>query len=70
MIRNAKYKILDQKTSYIIPDVAQLLFKSEVTVRRYIKNNQIKGWYKMGKEWRIEKEDLESFINEVKNKNR
>lgn len=61
---------MDQKTFYIIPDVAKLLFKSEVTVRRYIKNNQIKGWYKMGKEWRIEKEDLESFINEVKNKNR
>ena len=58
------------KTFYTIPEVAQHLFKSQVTIRRYIKNNIIKGFYKMGREWRIEKVDLERFIKEVKSNNK
>jgi excisionase family DNA binding protein len=61
---------MDYKTFYTIPEVAKILVKSEVTIRRYIKANLIKGFYKLGKEWRIEKEDLEKFIKEVKNSNK
>jgi excisionase family DNA binding protein len=43
-----------------------ILNLSPITIRRYIKNQKIKGFYKLGKEWRIEKEDLEKFIKEVK----
>ena len=59
---------MDEKTFYTIPEVAKILVKSEVTIRRYIKSKSILGWYKMGKEWRIEKDVLKKFIEEVKNK--
>ena len=54
------------KTYYTIPEVAKELNLSVVTVRRYV-NRKIKGFYKMGKEWRIEKEKLEAFLKELKN---
>jgi excisionase family DNA binding protein len=54
---------------YIVSEVAKILNLSIVTIRRYIKLKKIKGFYKMGKEYRIEKLDLEKFIKEVKNKN-
>ncbi len=56
------------KSYYIVKEVSKILDLSIVTIRRYIKNRKIKGFYKLGKEWRIEKEDLEKFIKEVKNK--
>jgi len=59
----------NQKPYYIVKEVSQILALSIVTIRRYIKDKKIKGFYKMGKEYRIEKEDLESFIKVVKNKN-
>jgi len=55
------------KTYYTIPEVAKELNLSVVTVRRYVKDKKIKGFYKMGREWRIEKEKLEAFLEEVKN---
>jgi excisionase family DNA binding protein len=55
------------KTYYIIPEVAKELNLSVVTVRRYVKDKKIKGFYKLGRDWRIEKEKLEEFIKEVKN---
>jgi excisionase family DNA binding protein len=55
------------KTYYTIPEVAEKLNLSVITVRRYV-NKKIKGFYKMGKEWRIEKEKLEAFLEEAKNK--
>lgn len=59
-----------QKTYYIVYEVAKILSLSIITIRRYIKDKKIQGFYKMGKEYRIEKEDLEKFIKEVKNSNR
>jgi excisionase family DNA binding protein len=66
MINKDEYICMPEKSFYIIPEVAKIIFKSEVTVRRYVKSGFIKGFYKMGKEWRIEKEDLEKFINQTK----
>lgn len=59
-----------QKTYYIVSEVAKILNLSIITIRRYIKDKKIQGFYKMGKEYRIEKEDLEKFIKEVKSNNK
>jgi len=53
---------------YTVKEVGELLNLSPITIRRYIKGQKIKGFYKLGKEYRIEKEDLEKFIKEVKNR--
>lgn len=58
------------KSYYIVKEVGEILNLSPITIRRYIKDQKIKGFYKLGKEWRIEKEDLEKFIKEVKNMNK
>jgi excisionase family DNA binding protein len=56
----------NNQSYYIVKEVSVILNLSPITIRRYIKNQKIKGFYKLGKEWRIEKEDLEKFIKEVK----
>jgi excisionase family DNA binding protein len=56
------------KSYYIVKEVSEILDLSIVTIRRYIKVQKIKGFYKLGKEYRIEKEDLEKFIKEIKGK--
>jgi excisionase family DNA binding protein len=56
------------KSYYIVKEVSEILDLSIVTIRRYIKDQKIKGFYKLGKEYRIEKEDLEKFIKEIKGK--
>jgi excisionase family DNA binding protein len=56
----------NKKTYYIVKEVSKILDLSIVTIRRYIKDQKIKGFYKLGKEWRIDKVDLEKFIKEVK----
>jgi excisionase family DNA binding protein len=60
----------NNQSYYIVKEVGQILNLSPITIRRYIKEKKIKGFYKLGKEWRIEKEDLEKFIKEVKNNNK
>jgi excisionase family DNA binding protein len=57
----------DQKSYYTVHEICTLLNLSAVTVRRYIKDKKIKGFYKIGREWRIEKPDFEKFLAEVKN---
>jgi len=59
-----------EKTYYTVPEVAKILNLSVITIRRYIKDKKIQGFYKMGKEYRIEIEDLERFIEEIKNQNK
>jgi len=56
-----------EKSYYTVHEACQLLNLSVVTIRRYIKNKKVQGFYKMGREWRIEKEKLEEFIKNVKN---
>jgi excisionase family DNA binding protein len=57
----------NNQSYYIVKEVGEILNLSPITIRRYIKDQKIKGFYKLGKEWRIEKEDLERFIKGVKN---
>lgn len=56
-----------EKSYYTVHETCQLLNLSVVTIRRYIKNKKVQGFYKMGREWRIEKEKLEAFLEEIKN---
>ncbi len=56
-----------QKSYYLLKEVAEILDLSLVTVRRYLKEGRIKGFYKLGREWRIEKVSLEKFLEDVKN---
>ena len=60
----------NNQSYFIVKEVGAILNLSPITIRRYIKEKKIKGFYKLGKEWRIEKEDLEMFIKEVKNSNK
>jgi excisionase family DNA binding protein len=56
-----------KKTYYTAKEACLLLNLSVITIRRYIKAKKIKGFYKVGREWRIEKPDFEKFLEELKN---
>jgi excisionase family DNA binding protein len=51
---------------YTITDVANLLQTKEATVRKYLRENKLKG-YKVGKFWRIKEIDLENFMSQFSN---
>jgi len=51
---------------YTIYDVANLLQTKEATVRKYLRENKLKG-YKVGKFWRIKESDLEIFMEQYGN---
>jgi excisionase family DNA binding protein len=51
---------------YTISDVANLLQTKEATVRKYLRENKLKG-YKVGKFWRIKELDLENFMSQFSN---
>jgi excisionase family DNA binding protein len=51
---------------YSIQDVANLLQTKEATVRKYLRENKLKG-YKVGKFWRIKEMDLEIFMEQFSN---
>jgi excisionase family DNA binding protein len=51
---------------YTINDVANLLQTKEATVRKYLRENKLKG-YKVGKFWRIKEVDLENFMSQFSN---
>lgn len=46
---------------YLTEEVAAMLRVSTMTVYRAIKAGKLKA-YKFGKDWRIEKDDLEDFL--------
>jgi excisionase family DNA binding protein len=46
---------------YTIPEVAKILRVNQVTVNRLIKRQELKA-YKIGKVYRITKEELESYL--------
>jgi len=47
---------------YTPEEVAKKLKVSEQTVRRYLRENKIKG-FKIGNNWRIKENDLLAFID-------
>lgn len=50
-----------------IEQVAKLLQVSKMTIYRYIKAKKLKA-YKIGKEFRIEKSNIDNFLNSVSTK--
>jgi excisionase family DNA binding protein len=43
-------------------EVAKILSLSEKTVKDFLRADKIKG-FKLGKEWRVKKQDLQDFID-------
>ena len=56
-----------EKEFYTAQELADKLKLNIMTIYRYIKDKKIKA-YKMGKDYRIEKVEIERFLNSVKTK--
>ncbi|MCK9164180.1 MAG: helix-turn-helix domain-containing protein [Bacteroidales bacterium] len=54
-----------KKQFYTSEDVAKILDYNVMTIYRYIKAGKLKA-YKMGKEFRIKKEDVDIFLDQHK----
>ena len=50
-----------------VSEVAAWLRLSEKTIRKYINEKELAA-YKFGKEWRIEKEEIQNFLERQRNK--
>ncbi len=57
----------DEKEFYKAENLAKLLEVNIMTIYRYIKAKKIKA-YKIGKEFRIDKEEFNNFLEKVKTK--
>ncbi|MFH1656347.1 MAG: helix-turn-helix domain-containing protein [Candidatus Nealsonbacteria bacterium] len=55
------------KNFYTTEELAKELRVNIMTIYRYIKSGKLKA-YKIGKEFRIDKEEFNNFLNKVKNK--
>ncbi len=58
---------MDKTTFYKPIDLAKMLDVNIMTIYRYIKADRLKA-YKIGKEYRIEKTEFDSFLNHVSTK--
>lgn len=58
---------MENKEFYKAEDLAKLLDVNVMTIYRYIKAGRLKA-YKIGKEFRIDKVEFQSFLNNVKTK--
>ena len=56
-----------QKEFYFVEELAEKLRVSTMTIYRYIKAKKVRA-YKIGKEYRIDQTEFNSFLNKVKNK--
>lgn len=61
---------MEQKPFYTVDEIAEMLQVSIDTVRNWInrKKNKLPA-FKIGREWRVQREDFEQFIRERKNTN-
>jgi excisionase family DNA binding protein len=57
----------NKKEFYLVEELAAVLRVSNMTIYRYIKAGKIKA-YKIGKEFRIGKEEFQVFLHKVKTK--
>ncbi len=57
----------DQKEFYTAQELADKLSVNVMTIYRYIKSKKLKA-YKIGKEFRIDKVDFDSFLKKVSTK--
>ncbi|MFA6252263.1 MAG: helix-turn-helix domain-containing protein [Candidatus Paceibacterota bacterium] len=55
-----------QEEFYTAKELAKILKVNIMTIYRYIKPGKIKA-YKIGKEFRIDKEEFNNFLNKAKN---
>ena len=60
-------KTKNKKEFYLVEELAAVLRVSNMTIYRYIKAGKIKA-YKIGKEFRIGKEEFQVFLHKVKTK--
>jgi excisionase family DNA binding protein len=61
-------KIMENnKEFYLVEELAKKLRVSEMTIYRYIKAKKVKA-YKIGKEYRIDSKEFNSFLDKVKTK--
>ena len=58
---------MEKQTFYTTQELAETLRVNIMTIYRYIKANKLKA-YKIGKEFRIDKEEFNKFLNKVKTK--
>lgn len=58
---------MNEKEFYKAEDLAKMLDVNIMTIYRYIKAGRLKA-YKIGREFRIEKIEFQSFLNNVKTK--
>ena len=56
-----------KKEFYLVEELADALRVSNMTIYRYIKSGKVKA-YKIGKEFRIDKNEFQGFLNKVKTK--
>ena len=57
----------EQKEFYTAEELAKKLRVNIMTIYRYIKARKVKA-YKIGKEFRIDKDEFNKFLNKVKTK--
>jgi len=57
----------EQKEFYLVEELAGKLRVSNMTIYRYIKAGKLKA-YKIGKEFRIDRNEFNNFLNKVKTK--
>ncbi len=60
-------KKIAKKDFYLVEELAKSLRVSNMTIYRYIKAKKIKA-YKIGKEFRIGKDEFNKFLDSVKTK--
>ena len=58
---------MKEKEFYRAEDLAKLLDVNIMTIYRYIKAGRLKA-YKIGREYRIDRIEFQSFLNKVSNK--
>lgn len=58
---------MKDKPFYKAEDLAELLEVNVMTIYRYIKAGRLKA-YKIGREFRIEKDEFNKFLNKVSTK--
>ena len=59
--------MIQQKEFYLVEELAKKLRVCNMTIYRYIKAGKIKA-YKIGKEFRIEEQEFNNFLDKVKTK--
>jgi len=59
--------MINKKEFYKAEDLAELLDVNIMTIYRYIKAKKLKA-YKIGREFRIDKNEFNNFLNKVKTK--